>query len=192
MKLRGLYAITPEPLDLRKVERALEGRPALLQYRQKRRDASLARQVVALARGYDVPVIINDDLELALEVEAAGAHLGRDDGDLAAARKRLRGKILGASCYNDPQLAAAAVRAGADYVAFGSVFPSATKPGAVRAPLCLFSTPLNVPVAAIGGITVQNAQSVIQAGADLLAVLTDLFEAPDIARRAVQYRELFA
>jgi thiamine-phosphate pyrophosphorylase len=192
MKLRGLYAITPEPLDLRKVERALEGRPALLQYRQKRRDASQARQVVALARRYDVPVIINDDLELALEVEAAGAHLGRDDGDFSAARKRLRGRMLGASCYNDPQLAVAAVRAGADYVAFGSVFPSATKPGAVRAPLSLFSIPLNVPVAAIGGITLQNAESVIQAGADLLAVITDLFEAPDIARRAAQYRELFA
>ncbi len=123
---------------------------------------------------------------------AAGAHLGRDDGELPAARKRLAGKILGASCYNDPQLAAAAVRAGADYVAFGSVFASATKPAAVRAPLTLFSMKLGIPLAAIGGITVENARSVIDAGADLLAVISDLFDAPDIARRAAQYRELFA
>jgi thiamine-phosphate pyrophosphorylase len=192
MKLRGLYAITPEPLDLRRLERALQGRPTLLQYRQKRRDAAQAREVVLLARRYDVPVIVNDDVELALEVEAAGAHLGRDDGDLAAARERLGGRILGASCYDRRELAEAAVRAGADYVAFGSVFPSLTKPGAVRAPLSLFAIRLGVPLAAIGGITLQNARSVVEAGADLLAVITDLFEAPDIARRAAQYRELFA
>ena len=192
MTLRGLYAITPEPLDLAKLDRALQGRPALLQYRQKKRDVAQAREVIALARRYDVPVVVNDDVELALEIDAAGAHLGRDDGELGMARKRLGGRILGASCYNDPDLARLAVRAGADYVAFGSVFPSPTKPGAVRAPLSLFSTRLNVPVAAIGGITLQNASSVIEAGADLLAVITDLFEAPDIARRAAQYRELFA
>jgi thiamine-phosphate pyrophosphorylase len=192
MTLRGLYAITPEPLDLAKLDRALQGRPALLQYRQKKRDVAQAREVIALARRYDVPVVVNDDVELALEIDAAGAHLGRDDGELGMARKRLGGRILGASCYNDPDLARLAVRAGADYVAFGSVFPSPTKPGAVRAPLSLFATQLNVPVAAIGGITLQNASSVIEAGADLLAVITDLFEAPDIARRAAQYRELFA
>jgi thiamine-phosphate pyrophosphorylase len=192
MTLRGLYAITPEPLDLAKLDRALQGRPALLQYRQKKRDVAQAREVIALARRYDVPVVVNDDVELALEIDAAGAHLGRDDGELGMARKRLGGRILGASCYNDPDLARLAVRAGADYVAFGSVFPSPTKPGAVRAPLSLFATQLNVPVAAIGGITLQNANSVIEAGADLLAVITDLFEAPDIARRAAQYRELFA
>ena len=192
MTLRGLYAITPEPLDLAKLDRALQGRPALLQYRQKKRDVAQAREVIALARRYDVPVVVNDDVELALEIDAAGAHLGRDDGELGMARKRLGGRILGASCYNDPDLARQAVRAGADYVAFGSVFPSPTKPGAVRAPLSLFSTQLNVPVAAIGGITLQNANSVIEAGADLLAVITDLFDAPDIARRAAQYRELFA
>jgi thiamine-phosphate pyrophosphorylase len=192
MKLRGLYAITPEPLDLRKLERALEGGPALLQYRQKKRDLAQAREVVALARRYGVPVIVNDDVELTLEVDAAGAHLGRDDGALPLARKRLGTKILGASCYDDAQLARAAVSAGADYVAFGSVFPSPTKPRAVRAPLGLFSSDLGVPLCAIGGITLDNSRKVIEAGADLLAVITDLFEAPDIARRAAQYRELFA
>ena len=192
MKLRGLYAITPEPPDLRKIEQALHGGASLLQYRRKQRDVAEAREVVALARRYEVPVIINDDVELALEVGAAGAHLGRDDGDLAAARKRLGGKILGVSCYNDRGLARAAVRAGADYVAFGSVFPSPTKPHAVRAPLALFAEPLGVPLAAIGGITLDHAQPVVAAGADLLAVISDLFEAPDVARRAAAYRKLFS
>ncbi|HEX6265356.1 MAG TPA: thiamine phosphate synthase [Burkholderiales bacterium] len=192
MKLRGLYAITPDPLVFGKVEQALQGGVALLQYRGKPRDAAEASEVVALARRYGVPVIINDDVELALEVDAAGAHLGRDDGNLAAARKRLGPRILGASCYNDADLARAAVRAGADYVAFGSVFASPTKPAAVRAPLGLFSLKLGVPLAAIGGITLENAGQVIAAGADLLAVISDLFEAPDIAQRAAGYRELFA
>ncbi len=192
MKLRGLYAITPEPLDMKKVEQALVGGAVLLQYRRKQPGVAQAREVVALARRHGVPVIINDNVELALEVDAAGAHLGRDDGDLAAARKRLGPRILGASCYNDAQRARAAVRAGADYVAFGSVFPSPTKPAAVPAPLSLFSADIGVPRAAIGGITLHNARSVIAAGADLVAVITDLFEAPDIAGRAAQYRELFA
>lgn len=192
MKLRGLYAITPERLDLKQVEQALQGGAMLLQYRGKRREVAEARDVVTLARRYGVPVIVNDDVELALEVDAAGAHLGRDDGDLSAARLRLGGRILGASCYNDAHLARAAVRAGADYVAFGSVFPSPTKPLAVRAPLELFSERIGVPLAAIGGITVENARQVIQAGADLVAVISDLFEAPDVARRAAEYRKLFS
>lgn len=192
MKLRGLYAVTPDPLDLGKVEQALRARPALLQYRCKQRDVAQARDVVALARRYDVPVIINDDVELALEVDATGAHLGRDDGELAAARKRLGDRILGASCYNDARLAIAAVRAGADYVAFGSVYPSPTKPHAVRAPLSLFAADLGVPLCAIGGITLENAPELVEAGADLLAVITDLFEAPDIAGRAAGYRKLFS
>ena len=191
MRLRGLYAVTPEPLDFVRIEQALEGGAALLQYRRKQRDVAEAREVVALARRYAVPVIIKDEVELALEVGAAGAHLGRDDGDLAAARRRLAGRILGASCYNDAQLARAAVRAGADYVAFGSVFPSPTKPLAVRAPLELFSERIGAPLAAIGGITVENARQVVQAGADMLAVISDLFEAPDVARRAADYRKLF-
>ena len=149
---------------------------------------------MGLAREFGVPVIINDDVELALELGADGAHLGRDDGELAAARKRLRGKLLGASCYNNLALARAAVQAGADYVAFGSVFPSPTKPQAVRAPLGLFreAKPLGIPLVAIGGITLDNAPQLIAAGADLLAVLSDLFEARDIRQRARDYGKLFA
>jgi thiamine-phosphate pyrophosphorylase len=193
VKLRGLYAITPEAPDvIDKVRQALEGGITLLQYRRKERDLHEAREIVSLVRRYQVPVIVNDDVELALEVGADGAHLGREDGELAVARKRLAGRILGASCYNDLQLAREAVRAGADYVAFGSVFASPTKPGAVRAPLSLFRQDLPVPRCAIGGITLQNAPQVIAAGADLLAVISDLFEAPDIAERATQYGKLFA
>lgn len=195
MKLRGLYAITPQASDLeRKVRLALEGGIALLQYRNKSGHRSQAAAIVRTARHYGVPVIINDDVELALEVGAAGVHLGRDDGDLAAARRRLGNRVLGASCYNQLEQAQAAVRAGADYVAFGSVFASSTKPQAVRAPLSLFgeAKALGVPLAAIGGITLESAPQVIAAGADLLAVITDLFDAPDIRARARAYGKLFA
>jgi thiamine-phosphate pyrophosphorylase len=193
MKLRGLYAITPEePGMLDKVRQALEGGIALLQYRRKRRDLQEAREIAALAGRYGVPLIVNDDVELALELGAQGVHLGRDDGDIGAARRRLPGRILGASCYNDAELARRAIGAGADYVAFGSVFASPTKPAALRAPLALFATALEVPLCAIGGITVHNAPQVLEAGADLLAVVSDLFDAPDIAARAAQYRRLFA
>ena len=193
MMLRGLYAITPEGPDvIDKVRQALEGGIALLQYRRKQRDLQEAREVAALARRHGVPLIVNDDVELALALGAQGVHLGRDDGDLGAARRRLPGRILGASCYNDAELARRAIGAGADYVAFGSVFASPTKPAAVRAPLALFAIGLEVPLCAIGGITVDNAPQVLAAGADLIAVVSDLFDAPDIAARAAQYRRLFA
>jgi thiamine-phosphate pyrophosphorylase len=196
LKLRGLYAITPEgPRMLLRVREALEGGVALLQYRRKpRADAEEARQLAALARQHGVPFIVNDDLELALAVDADGVHLGRDDGDLPAARRALPGKLLGASCYDRLELAQRAVRAGADYVAFGSVFPSATKPGAVRAPLELLGAgrALGVPVCAIGGISLQNAPQAIAAGAALLAVISDLFDARDIRARARDYGRLFA
>ena len=194
MKLRGLYAITPEAGDVeRKVQLALEGGVAALQYRSKTRNPAQAAAIVRLARDYDVPVIINDEVELALELGAAGAHLGRDDGDLRAARRRLGARILGASCYNQLERARAAVQAGADYIAFGSVFASPTKPAAVRAPLSLLgeAKALGVPLAAIGGITLDNAPQLIAAGADLLAVITDLFDAPDIRARARAYGKLF-
>jgi thiamine-phosphate pyrophosphorylase len=194
MKLRGLYAITPDGANLvDKLRKGLEGGVAMIQYRRKKeKSLAEAKDVVALARRYHVPVIINDDVDLALAAGADGVHLGREDGDLARARKAMKGKILGASCYNDPALAEAAVRAGADYVAFGSVFPSTTKPAAVRAPLSLFKMGISTPLCAIGGITLQNAPQVIAAGADMVAVISDLFDAPDIKARAMQYRKLFA
>jgi thiamine-phosphate pyrophosphorylase len=191
--VRGLYALTPEgPGLVEKVRAALDGGIALLQYRRKGGTRDEAAAIVHLAKEYRVPLIVNDDVELALAVGADGAHLGRDDGDFPIARKKLRGKILGASCYDRLDLATAAVAAGADYVAFGSVFASPTKPAAVRAPLSLFKADLGVPKCAIGGITLANAPQVIAAGADLLAVITDLFGAPDITARARAYAKLFA
>jgi thiamine-phosphate pyrophosphorylase len=195
VKLRGLYAITPEAGDVEgKTRLALEGGVALLQYRRKTHNVAEARAILRLAREFRTPMIVNDDVELALELGADGVHLGREDGDLAAARKSLGRMLLGASCYNDPAMARAAVKAGADYIAFGSVFASPTKPSAVRAPLALFAEAkaLGVPLAAIGGITLDNAPTVIAAGADLLAVITDLFHAPDIRQRARDYGKLFA
>jgi thiamine-phosphate pyrophosphorylase len=197
--MRGLYAITPDSADTdslaRKVEQALKAGVVMLQYRNKMisKDKRLlqAKELAPLARGYGVPFIVNDDVEIALVVGANGVHLGKDDGDLALARSKLPGKILGASCYDSLDNARAAIRAGADYIAFGSVFPSPTKPEAVRAPLSLFKNDLGVPLCAIGGVTLDNAPALIAAGASLLAVISDLFDAPDIGERAAAYRKLF-
>ena len=197
--MKGLYAITPDMADtaalLAKVEQVLKAGVALLQYRNKAmsKDKRLlqARELAPLARGYGVPLIINDDLDIALAVGANGVHLGRDDGDIGAARAQLPGRILGASCYDSLDKAQAAVRAGADYVAFGAVYASPTKPEAVRAPLSLFGQDLGVPRCAIGGITLKNAPALISAGASLLAVISDVFDAPDITARAAAYRKLF-
>jgi thiamine-phosphate pyrophosphorylase len=202
-RLTGLFAITPEDPDearlLGMAKSALIGGARLLQYRDKTADAArrlrLALALGALCRQYGACFIVNDDLELAVRVAADGLHLGRDDGNLADARKRLpKGRLLGASCYADFELAQAAVAAGVDYVAFGAVHPSPTKPHAVRAPLELFSRcrdELGIPACAIGGITLANAAPIIFAGADMLAVITDLFAAPDVSARAQAFKQLF-
>ena len=206
MRLRGLYAITPDDADsawlAARVRAALEGGDpggwAALQYRSKLASRALrreqARSLAALARARGIAFIVNDDIDLALEIGADGAHLGREDGDLADARRRIPGKLLGASCYDSLERARTAVAAGADYVAFGSVFPSDTKPGAVRAPLALFrdAAGLGVPLVAIGGIRLENAAEVIGAGAHALAVLSGLFDTPDVAARARALTRLFA
>jgi thiamine-phosphate pyrophosphorylase len=205
MTLRGLYAITPDDADSSRLEervRALLAAAATscaaLQYRNKTASPALrleqARRLALLARASGVPFIINDDIGLAAAVGADGIHLGREDGEISAARRALRGKLLGVSCYDSIAAARAAVAAGADYVAFGSVFPSGTKPGAVRAPLRLFreAVALGVPLVAIGGITLENAASVLDAGADALAVISALFDAPDIGKRARAFARLCA
>lgn len=198
MKLRGLYAITPEHAGRDAlpglVEQALEGGVAALQYRRKA-GAHLqeARSLASLCRRHGVPFIVNDDAALALAAGADGLHLGREDGALVDARRRLGHALLGASCYDSLAAAQAAVAEGADYVAFGSVFASPTKPAAVRAPLSLFGAArtLGVPLVAIGGITLENAPLLVRAGADALAVISDLFDAPDVAARARAYGKLF-
>lgn len=200
--LRGLYAITPDWSDTRRLMAATEAILAagcrLLQYRNKAAGDRLRQeQAVALrslTRRFGALLIINDDLDLALSCEADGVHLGGDDGDPARARDRLgEGKILGASCYQDAALAEKAARAGADYVAFGSFFPSPSKPQARRAGPDLLAAGRAVerPVCAIGGITPDNALPLVKAGADMLAVISALYDAPDPARAARQFISLF-
>lgn len=203
-EIRGLYAITPDEADtgelVRKVRQALAGGARMVQYRNKPADAMLRREqgaaLLALCRAAGVPLIVNDDADLAASLGADGLHLGREDLSIAAARVRLgRDKLLGASCYDRLDLAVRARGAGADYVAFGSTFASATKPGATRAPLALFreaKARLTCPVVAIGGITTENARAVIEAGADAVAVISALFDAPDVGRRAREFASLFS
>lgn len=202
-QLRGLYAITPETADLAclldKVRAALDGGARLVQYRAKGlRPAARQRQAEALlqlCRERGVPLIVNDDLALAIALAADGVHLGRDDADPRQARERFPQGILGVSCYNEPARAAAAAAAGADYVGIGSVFDSPTKPQAVRASLDILADArraARLPVAAIGGITVANAGQVVAAGADMIAVLSALFDAPDVAAAARALSRPFA
>lgn len=202
-RLRGLYAVTPERADggalLADVEAALAGGCRVVQLRDKlspmAERLARARALRAATLRHGALLLINDDLALCRLVDADGVHLGRDDGDLALARRLLGPeKILGASCYADLARAQAAEQAGADYVAFGAAFPSPTKPEAENATVDLFfraKTALTVKVCAIGGITAANAPTLLAAGADLLAVITDLFSAPDIAARAAAYQRLF-
>ncbi len=204
--LRGLYAITPDWHDTRRLLIATEAILAagcrVLQYRNKQTsDCHRQEQVVAL-RGlthqYGARLIVNDDVELALFCEADGVHLGADDGLLAAARVRLNAagatKILGASCYQSLPLALAAATAGADYLAFGSFFASPTKPQAKRADPALIAaakSATGLPVCAIGGITLDNAGSLLAAGADLLAVISALYDTPDPHQAALNFTQLF-
>ncbi len=201
--LRGLYAITPETRDTALlVDRAaacLAGGARLLQYRFKGIEPALAleqaRALKAACRRADALFIVNDCLDLAVEVGADGVHVGRGDADARAVRARLPGAIVGVSCYGDAALAADARAAGADYVGVGSMFPSTTKPSAIRAPLEAIAAAHSrggLPVAAIGGITLENAPSVVAAGAHMLAVIGALFDAPDPRAAASAFTALFS
>ncbi|MGH8072661.1 MAG: thiamine phosphate synthase [Lysobacter sp.] len=189
-KSSGLYAITPDEPDsgrlLERVEVVLAAGATWLQYRNKSADASLRAQQARLLQPacarHGVPLIINDDWRLAAAVGADGVHLGKDDGELATARAALGpGAIVGASCYDSLELARNAVAVGADYVAFGAFFPSPTKPDArvANPALLAAAASLGVPLVAIGGITPDNGASLVDAGADLLAVISGVFDAPD-------------
>jgi len=196
----GLYAITDGPrIDLLEVvAQALAGGARVLQYRDKTADAARRHAEAAalkqLCDTHAVPLIVNDDVALAVAVGAAGVHLGRDDDDVAAARAALgAGAIIGVSCYDSLERARAAAAAGADYVAFGAFFPSPTKPQAVRASLDLLrqSATLGVPRVAIGGITPDNAPSLVEAGADFLAVISAVFATPDVCAAAQRFARLY-
>jgi thiamine-phosphate pyrophosphorylase len=200
--LRGLYALTDgatAPRLLAAVEAAIRGGARLVQYREKSTDPTRrleeSRALLALCRGHGVPLIINDDVELAAALGADGVHLGRDDAAVGAARVRLGPHaIIGVSCYDSLARAVQVAQEGADYVAFGSFFPSATKPGAVRAPKSLLTETrprLGIPLCAIGGITPQNGGELVSAGADMLAVIQGLFGADDVTAAAKGYSALF-
>ena len=198
---QGLYPITPDEPDTARLLARVQ--PVLayatwLQYRNKAVDPATRRaQVEALlpaCRAHGVPLIVNDDWRLAADCGADGAHLGEDDGDLREARAALGpGAIVGASCYDSLLLAERAVAAGASYVAFGAFFATGTKATTRRATTALLreAAALGVPRVAIGGITPDNAPPLVAAGADLLAVIGGVFEAPDPVAAARAYLRTF-
>jgi len=197
---RGLYAITdgPRPDLYSAVESALNGGAAILQYRDKsgeseRRHAEAA-SLLAACRRFGVPLIVNDDVDLAAAIGADGVHLGEHDGDIDAARTRLgAAAIIGVSCYDSIDRARQLAAAGADYLAFGAFFPSPTKPLARRAGAGLLrdAKSLGLPLVAIGGITPDNAQPLIEAGADFVAAISGVFAAADPSAAARRYANLF-
>jgi thiamine-phosphate pyrophosphorylase len=204
-RIHGLYAIAdshylqPDRF-VPAVREALEGGARVIQYRDKRSDAA-ARAAIAhalnrLCLEHGAPLLINDDVALAAEVGAAGVHIGRDDPELAHTRARLGPEaIIGVSCYNELERALAARAGGADYVAFGRFFPSHTKPNAVQATTALLHaarTRLDIPIVAIGGITPENGATLLEAGADALAVIEGVFGQADIEAAAERYARLFA
>jgi len=197
---RGVYAITDGPRrDLMAVvEAALIGGAVVVQYRDKSSDRERRRaEALALKEACDrhgIPLIINDDVDLAADIGAAGVHLGADDGEVAVARERLGADaIVGVSCYDSLDRAHAAAEAGADYLAFGAFFASPTKTNACRATVELLraAKSLGPPLVAIGGITPDNASPLIEAGADFIAVISGIFAAGDIEQATRRYVNLF-
>ena len=201
---RGLYAITDERLSAPGqlpvcVSAAIAGGARVIQYRNKQGKAQQRRQEAAallqLCQQHHVPLLINDDVALAASVSADGVHLGKADASLAQARQQLGPQaIIGVSCYNSLQRAISAAQAGADYVAFGRFFSSHSKPDAQPAEAALLGQArrqLQLPIVAIGGITPENGQQLVAAGADLLAAIHGVFGQPDIQAAASAYAALF-
>ncbi len=199
---KGLYAITQTDNKsaetiIKEVVAAIKGGAVVVQYRDKNPlDAiALAAQLVKVCHEYHVPLLINDDVDLAIAVGADGVHIGKEDGAIAYARDRLGAEaIIGASCYNAVERALEAQAQGATYVAFGRFFPSNSKPLAAPAELTTLQAAklkISVPTVAIGGILPENAGQLLNAGADLLAVIGGLFDKDDIEASARQYKALF-
>lgn len=204
-RLYGLYAIShsqliPDDDFAAAIEQALIGGARIIQYRDKSNDHSRrlqqALEMTQLCHRYDAVSIINDDIELALSVDADGVHIGMDDIPLHQARRLLgSNKLIGVSCYNRFELAHQAHDEGADYIAFGSFFPSSVKPDAPRAQPELLhraKQELDIPVCAIGGINSSNAMQLITAGTDMLAVISEVFDSEDIAAASRRLSQLFS
>ncbi len=204
VNMHGIYAITDpvlltgDKLDTY-VDAALQGGISMLQYRNKSADYHLrveeATRLQTLCSSYKVPLLINDDIQLCLEVGAAGVHLGQRDTTVCTARRLLGdAAIIGITCHNDIDAALRAEAEGASYVAFGRFFPSRTKPDATPAALQVMKTAkaqLQIPLVAIGGVNTENGASLIAAGADMLAVIDYLFSTPAVASRATALCKLF-
>jgi len=202
--ISGLYVITDSNLltpenTLDKVRLALQGGARVVQFRDKVSSQNIkleiARELQRLCKSYQACFIVNDDIQLAQHVNADGVHIGKDDDDIHKARQLLgSNKIIGVSCYNDLQRAKQMQQLGADYVAFGRFFPSKTKPNAPQAQtdtLLKAKLELTIPIVAIGGITHKNAQTLINAGADSIAVIQGVFANSDVKSASQQLSQLF-
>lgn len=202
--MRGLYLVTPNWDDtaalLDATRQALRAGAAVLQYRHKDASTQLRReqatQLLALCRRFHTPFIINDHLDLCLELDADGVHVGGTDASVAAARQALGdGKIVGASCYGDQQLARDAAAAGASYVAFGGFYPSKVKRYPVTTPADIVDwakADIALPCVVIGGMTAANAVPLVARGADMVAAISSVYGAPAIEAAAREFADLFA
>lgn len=203
-RLRGIYAVTDTVSTsgdrlVSAVEQAIHGGARLIQYRDKTGPATRRRRqadaLQALCARFQIPLIVNDDVELARACGAAGVHLGKDDADLHRARGALgKQAIIGVSCYNDLARAREAQNDGADYVAFGSVYPSPSKPLAARVSFDILRQAretLSIPICAIGGITATNAQPLVDIGIDMLAVISGIFADQDITAATRTLADLY-
>jgi len=201
--IKGLYAITPDMADLntliQKTQLAIEGGAFMVQYRSKilNRDVKMQQcaAILRLCREYEIPCIVNDDVDMCRILEADGVHLGEKDDNIAEVRRILgEDTIIGSSCYDQLERAKRAQKEGASYVAFGAMFDTSTKPNAPRATLGLLreaKPQLKIPVVAIGGITVNNAHDVIEAGVDAIAVINSLYESNSIKETAETLSQMF-
>ena len=202
--MRGLYLVTPNWDDTERLlevtEQALQEGVALLQYRHKSADAALRREqagaLLLLARKYGVPFIINDFIELCEELDADGLHVGGTDMSVAEARARLgKQKLVGASCYGDLQLARKAQLGGASYMAFGGFYPSLVKQYPVTTDpdiVLQAKRELALPCVVIGGMTPDNAAPLVTRGADLVAAISSVYLADDVAPAVQQFNALFS
>lgn len=203
IRVSGLYAITPDIEDIDQlcemVYHVLVGGISWLQYRNKKANSRLrlmqALEIHLLCRQFQVPLIINDHIDLVMEIDAEGLHVGGEDVSVVTARHYLgQNKIIGVSCYNQLSRAIEAEKTGADYVAFGAFYPSMTKIDTYQAPIHLLDAAkrtLNIPIVAIGGINLDNAKALIARGCDAVAVSQALFGAQDIKSAARHFSKLF-
>jgi thiamine-phosphate pyrophosphorylase len=201
--MKGLYLVTPDWNDTDKLiaatEQAIEGGATLLQYRHKIASEALrleqASALLALCRRLQVPLIINDHLDLCERIDADGIHVGGTDASVAEVRTSIgKEKIVGASCYGDLQLARDAAKAGASYVAFGGFYPSLVKKYAVTTPPSIITqalSELSIPLCVIGGMTPQNSRPLIELGAHSVAAISSVYAASDHRSAATQFASMF-